>query len=271
MESKIAGYPTGISDFDAITNGVEAGKFYVIGGLKKTGKSRWMIFWAIQLQQAGAGIHINSLEMNRNQLNSCALAYFSGLNSRKIGNYLTKEEMLKIGKGAGRLHDCHWSIYRDYTVQDLKTRILYERQKRKVDVVFIDFIQRMRDEKYGKDRVREVESISKDLADLSRELNIAVIALGQLSGEAERLNDNEVPNMSYLKESQGIAENADTIVVIHNENRNQPPFTNDGGYKLQPIRMRIEQRYGISGGIIGLLGDLRTCDFKNDPDYRATF
>jgi replicative DNA helicase len=169
------------------------------------------------------------------------------------------------------LHDIKWSIYRDYSVPELKTRIIYERQKRKVDVVFIDFIQRMRDEKYGKDRVREVESISKALADMSRELNVAVIALAQLSGEAEKLSDNEVPTMSYLKESQGIAENADTIIVMHNENRNQSAFTSDGGYQLQKIRMRIEQRYGISGGIIGLLGDLRTCTFKNDDQYRATF
>jgi KaiC/GvpD/RAD55 family RecA-like ATPase len=270
-QSKITGFPVGIEDFDTVTNGVEPGKFYVLGALKKTGKSRWMTFWAIQLWKAGAGVHINSLEMNRNQLNSCALAHFADINSRKLGNMMSREELMKINQHIGMLHDIKWSIYRDYSVPELKTRLIYERQNRKVDVVFIDFIQRMRDDKYGKDRVREVESIAKGLADMSRELNVAVIALAQLSGEAEKLKDNEIPTMSYLKESQGIAENADTIIVMHNEARNQSQFTSDGGYTLQPIRMRIEQRYGISGGIIGMLGDLRTCTFKSDPEYRATF
>ena len=137
----------------------------------------------------------------------------------------------------------------------------------KIDVVIIDFIQRMSDES-KESRTKEVEAVAMQLADLSRELNIAVIVLSQLTGTAEKLDDDEMPNMSHMKESQAIAENADAILTLHNFERRKNPFNEDGSYRLQEIHCLIEQRYDVSGCCFKFLGDLRNCQFKNhDQPY----
>jgi replicative DNA helicase len=119
----------------------------------------------------------------------------------------------------------------------------------------------MEEPELRKDRAREVEYISKGLADMSRELNVAMIILSQLSGLAEKLGDDEMPNMSHFKESQGIPENADAIITLHNFKRRENPFNMDGSYKMQEISCLIEQRYGFSGCLTKFMGDMRTCLF----------
>lgn len=264
-KKEIIGYRLGLKLFDETINGIEKGKFYVVGALKKTGKSRFMIFAAIKMAEQGAGVLVNSCEMNPDQINTCALAYYSGIGSHKIGRHLSQNENTNICEAYSPLHTLGWAIYREYSVVELQTRILAERQEKNIDVVFVDFIQRMHHQKYGNDRVREVEAISQELADLARNLNVAVIALSQLSGTAEKLPPDEIPTMSHFKESQAITENADAIIVLHNPLRNADTWgvVENQTYKPPVLQVRIEQRYGISGGKFAITADLRTCQFRD--------
>lgn len=263
---EIAGYSTGILELDKYLSGIEKGKTYFIGALKKSGKSRFAVYLSLKLREAGAGVLWNSLEMNPIQLNSCALAYYSDVDQRKFGRKMNQGDFTKIlAMGAGPLSELNWTISREKTVQNLRARILHERNKKPVDVVIVDFVQRMTDES-KENRAKEVESITIGLADLSRELNIAVVGLSQLTGVAEKLQDDEMPNMSHMKESQGIAENADAIITLHNFDRRKNPFNADNSYRLQEIYCLIEQRYDVSGCCFRFLGDLRTCKFENHND-----
>ena len=175
---------------------------------------------------------------------------------------MPKSDFLKLADGLQNLKDLDWLIYADYLVSDLKARIIECRQKHKIDIVFVDFVQRMRSDKHPKDRVREVEDIAMGLANMARELNVAVIELSQLQGAAEKLESDEVPNMSHFKESQGIPENADSIWTLHSPYRHEAPFS---GNEYKPIffKMRIEQRYDISGATVPLIGDMRNCRFRD--------
>jgi replicative DNA helicase len=263
---EIAGTGIGLPDFDSVLGGFERDKFYLLGALKKTGKSRFMIHCAAMLSQADHGVLIDSLEMNRIQLLSCGLGWCADLNTSLMATAMPKREYSKMAIGMGPLDAMHWHICRDRTVPELRARIHQARSKGSVDFVFVDFLQRMRSTRAkAGDRVREVEEVSMDLADLSREMRVGVIALCQLSGEAEKLDDDEIPNMQYIKESQAAAENADTIITMHNPNRKKTEFTG-GEYHAQSIMFRIEQRYGLSGKIVKALGDLRTCRFTPDAD-----
>jgi replicative DNA helicase len=201
--------------------------------------------------------------MSSTQLNLCALSAYSGVDAIKFGRMLNKEDQFFFNKGMTAIHDLTWHIHRDYTINDLWARADHLKTSKNISVVFVDFIQRLRDERYKGDRVREVENISQELANMSRELNIAVIALSQLSGLAEKLGKDEMPSMSFLKESQGIAENADCIMMLHNPDRLDNPYTIDGAYKIQNFKILVEQRYGITGSTIECDADLRTCSFSN--------
>lgn len=258
-----AGYPTCLKAIDALISGIEPGKVYSIGALKKTGKSRFGVYLGCKLAEGGAGVYWNSLEMSAFQLNTLALSYYTGLNSRKFGRELTVVEHKLVAEHMSRLSDLNWSIYRDRSVQELKTRVQYERNKKAIDVVIIDYIQRMDYLPLRKDRPREVERIAIDLANMSRDLNVAVVELAQLSGAAENLPDGEMPNMSHFKESQGIPENADVIMTLHNFKRHEPCFTPAGSYIMQTINAKIEQRYDVSGSTVQFLGDMRNCRFSD--------
>jgi len=262
----IAGYSTGIIELDKYLSGIEKGKTYFIGALKKSGKSRFAIYLSLKMKEAGAGVLWNSLEMNALQLNSCALAFYSDVDQRNFGRKMNQSDYSKIlNTGIEPLNALEWTISREKTVQNLRARILQERNKKQIDVCIVDFIQRMSFD--GKEsRAKEVEALSIGIADLSRELNIAMIVLSQLTGSAEKLQDDEMPNMSHMKESQAMAENADAIITLHNFDRRKNPFNQDNSYRLQEIYCLIEQRYDVSGCCFRFLGDLRTCNFKNHAE-----
>jgi replicative DNA helicase len=260
-QKEIIGIPSGIREFDFCTSGFEPGKMYVIGALKKSGKSRFMAFLMAQFSNIDIGMLVDSLEMNPFQLNILALSAFSGVDTQLIGRRMKQAEIEALCASYGKLDRATWSIYHDKTVAQLRSRLIYEKQAKKIDVVFVDFLQRMTDDRYRSDRVREVEAVSAGLSDLAREQNVALIALCQLAGRAEQLPDDETPNLSHLKESQGIAENADGIIILHNKERNKKPLTDDGCYIFPEFELKIYQRYGLSGKKISILGDLRCCRF----------
>lgn len=260
--NKISGYSTGLTELDKFLSGIEKGKVYCFGALKKSGKSRFAVYLSIKMREAGAGVLWDSLEMNEMQLNSLAMAYYSQVDSRNFGRTLSTPDYSNLLMSVGSLSELDWTIVSDKTVNNLRARIIELKNKRPIDVVIVDFIQRMVCSS-KESRTKEVESIVIELADLSRELDVAVIELSQLSGLAERLNDDDMPNMSHMKESQAIAENADAIITLHNYDRRENPFNEDGSYRLQEIYCLIEQRYDVSGACFKFLGDLRTCNFIN--------
>jgi replicative DNA helicase len=260
------GYKTGLQEFDRYTSGIEKGKMYAVGALKKTGKSLFSVWLSIQLKEQGAGVVWNSLEMNQTQLNICALSNYAEIDSHLLGRKLSPENMAKVQGSLGKLNDLDWTIIRKKSAPELRARLVELQNRKPVDVVIVDYIQRMHDIDLRKDRVREVEALSKALADMSRELNVAMIVLSQLRGEAEKLTDGEMPNMSYFKESQGIPENADCIITMHNPNRSELPYAADGSYQLPEISLLVEQRYGLSGARFKILVDLRMSKFYNHND-----
>ena len=264
-KKEIRGIGIGIKNINEATSGIEKSMFYVLGALKKTGKSRFMMHMACELERGGYGILIDSLEMTPLQLNACALAHYSGIDQSNLGRLKDEENQQKFSNALVYMANFNITYCREYSVADLWQRVDYMKSKRKIDVVFVDFLQRLKDDRYKGDRVREVENTAQLLANMSRELDIAVVALCQLSGLAERIEKDEIPDMSYLKESQGIAENADCIMMMHNSKRHESPFVqNEGGvysYEYQQFKMLIEQRYGITGQRLDFTGDLRTCTF----------
>lgn len=256
---KVSGYSTGIDLFDKCISGIQAGKFYVLGALKKTGKSRFMAYLAFECLKQNAGVFVNSLEMSSYQLNILLMANKANINSALFDVPMKPADMNCLKSVIENVKNCEWMIYREKTVPDLRARILQERQKRKVDVVFIDFIQRMFPVNYTKDRVRGMEEVSMALADMSRELDVAVFSLSQLSGEAEKLPSDTIPDMRYFKESQGITENADVIIMMHDPKRNEERLMHES---TKELFFKVDQRYGVSGVKFGLIGDLSTCRYK---------
>lgn len=258
---KLLGYSTGIDVVDRYSNGLEKGKLYTIGALKKGGKSRFGLYLSCMLHAQGAKIFWNSLEMSRTQLNLLATSYYSTIDSAQLGNELRYEDFKLLADGFVDLKNLDWLIYKDHTVSELQSRLLS--LQKLPDVVIVDFYQRMQSTKYRNNRAQELDNVAQDLADLTRDLNICMIVFSQLQGRAEDLEDGEIPDMRHFKESQGIVENADQIWTLHRPNRHKSPLDCNNNYHPEEINMRVEQRYGISGAICKFMGDMRICKYSN--------
>lgn len=266
-QSDVLGYSTGLADLDKVTSGIQVGKMYAVGALKKTGKSRFAVYLSMQLIKQGAGVMWESLEMSPFELNRCALAYSVRINAASIGKKISDEDYKKIMEKSGRMAELPWLIYRDKTVEKIRTRILYERsRKKKIDVVFIDYLQIMQSSIRGDKRSDQISDICYGLANMCKEINVAVWLYSQFSGEAEKLDKDVIPNMRYLKESQAPAEAADVIITMHNFDRESNPYTSDGAYKRQNLWFLTVQRYDVSGVSFRVSGDLRYCHFFNHSD-----
>jgi len=264
----VIGYRCSLSDVDKLLGGFQKGKAYYIGALKKTGKTRFVTYLASQFLEQGAKIVFNSVEMGPVDLNLLRYSYYAGVDAPNITDGAPKRTLEKIATANSRIISMPWFICRHYTVEELRAELAHQKVNGGCDVVFVDFIQQMRSSAHRGDRVREVESIARGLADIARDEDVAMIALTQLSGEAEKIGNDKVPSMAFAKESQAIGECCDWFITLHNYNRGESPFDATGNTKKLDFGIRLEGRYNASGSIARVTADLATCRFS-DRDMQA--
>jgi replicative DNA helicase len=250
-DRKIEGYSWGLSDLDKWTSGLVKPRVYVVGGLKKAGKSRFIIFLMKNLHEQNIPTAFLSLEMPSYEVNKLLRACFCGIDDVRLrsSSYLSKEELKSLS-----------SVKIDNTVLRVECRAGLELKqilsrirkytKMGFKVIIIDYIQRI-DHDRNK-QAQELENISFKIADSARVNNVVIIILSQLNA----LGEKQVPNMGHLKGSGAIGEAADTIILFDNlYRRNKKNIKNK-------IDLYIEQRYGDSGKL-SIQADLGSCTFRN--------
>jgi len=251
-DHKIEGYRWGISDLDKWTSGLVNPRVYVVGGLKKSGKSRFIIFLMKNLYEQNIPTAFLSLEMPSYEVNKLLRACFCGIDDIRLrsSSYLSKEELkrlssVKIDNTLLRV-ECRAGL----ELKQILSRIRkYTRMGCKI--IIIDYIQRI-DHDRNK-QAQELENISIKIADAARVNNVVIIILSQLNA----LGEKQVPNMGHLKGSGGIGEAADTIILFDNLYRRTKKIN-----VKNKIDLYIEQRYGDSGKL-SIQADLGSCTFRN--------
>ena len=247
--NKIEGYSWGVSDLDRWTSGIVVPRVHIIGGLKKAGKSRFLIHTIKSLYLQQVPTAFLSLEMPAYEVNKLLKSALTGIDDIKLrsGGFISSQELedikqTKINKSIGV------EVKSGLDLGQVISRIR-RYAKLGFKVVCIDYIQRIKHE--TKNEAQELEKISTTLADAAREYNVALIILAQLNAMAER----EPPNLGHLKGSSGIGEAADTILLIDNVYRRTKERKNE-------IDLYCEQRYGDSGKLT-MFADLGSCSFRD--------
>jgi replicative DNA helicase len=110
-------------------------------------------------------------------------------------------------------------------------------------VVFIDYLQRMNIPNEGDSRATAIQKTTAMIADCAKEFNVAIIFLSQLANRAE----GQMAMLGDLKESGGIAENVDCILILNNLDRIEG---NTGNDRKNETRINVEQRSGPSAVVI---------------------
>lgn len=248
----IEGFSWGINDLDLWTSGIVIPRVYVIGGLKKSGKTRFLISTIKTLHIQEIPTVFVSMEMPAYEVTKLIHASFTGFNDLRFrsSSKIKSEELeqfrnVKIDEKIFGL-ECKAGL----KLEQILSRIR-RYSKMGFKVIMIDYLQRISHDRNR--QAQELEDISIRLADASRQNNVALILLSQLNAMGER----EVPNMGHLKGSGGIGEAADVIFLFDNLYRR----TKDEKDKNK-IDIYIEQRHGDSGKV-ELYADLGSCTFRD--------
>lgn len=250
-KGKIRGLPTGFKDMDSILAGLQQSDLFILAARPSMGKTALALNLAHNVAvQSKQPVLVFSLEMSKEQLVDRMLAMESGVDAwaLRTGN-LTDSDFEKIGHAMGTLSEAQ--IFIDdtpgITVSDLRTKARREAHQRPLGLIIVDYLQLMSGGgKYGGDgnRVQEISEISRGLKGIARELNLPVIALSQLSRSVESRSP-QIPQLSDLRESGSIEQDADVVAFIYREDYYNPETERKN---ITDIFIR-KHRNGPTGGV----------------------
>jgi replicative DNA helicase len=216
----LTGVPTGFADLDRLTNGLHPGQMIVIAARPAMGKSTV----ALDIARSAA-IHHNmatvifSLEMGKNEITMRLLSAEARIplqNMRK--GTMREEDWTRLARTMGEVSDAPLFIddSPNMALMEIRAKCRRLKQRHDLKLVVIDYLQLMSSGKKVESRQQEVSEFSRALKLLAKELEVPVIALSQLNRGPEQRTDKK-PQMSDLRESGSIEQDADMIVLLHRE------------------------------------------------------
>lgn len=207
--------------FDSIDQhaGFAKGGTTIIGAQTSSGKTALMLRMAVRLAEAGIPTLYWAYEQKQEELSLRILSANSLVGHfSMVKGYLTPSDRQKIVDAATYLHKIPLylkdSIDSIATLQSVVRRAI---RRNKIQVVFIDYIQIVPAEDRRAPREQQVSSVSRSLKTLAMSNNIAVVAACQLNRDSVR-RENKKPQLSDLRESSAIGQDADTVMMLWREN-----------------------------------------------------
>lgn len=219
-KSDITGVPTGFTDLDKITAGLQPSDLIVVAGRPSMGKTSLGLNIARNAASRGIGSAVFSLEMSREQLGLRLLCADARVRSSSVRAGFVKEfEVSSISRAAKNLYDAPIYIDDSPAISVLELRAKARRivrEKKNIGLIVVDYLQLMRGNSRASNREQEVADISRSLKALAKEMNVPVMALSQLNRKVEDRADRR-PQMSDLRESGAIEMDADVIMFIYRD------------------------------------------------------
>ncbi|MFN0117669.1 MAG: replicative DNA helicase [Elusimicrobiota bacterium] len=222
----VTGVPTGYIELDTMTSGLQPGNLIIVAGRPSMGKTTIVMNMAehIAVDQKTPVIFF-SLEMSHQELAMrllCSRALISMGSIRR--GYMARSNWPKITSVASEIGES--PLFFDFstspTVMEIRSatrRYAHDlsRKGQKLGLVIIDYLQLMRGDGSTESRQQEISEISRNLKGLAREMEVPVIALSQLNRKPEDRSRDGRPQLSDLRESGAIEQDADLVMAIFRE------------------------------------------------------
>ncbi|MGE3615675.1 MAG: replicative DNA helicase [Gemmatimonadales bacterium] len=215
---KVTGVPSGFADLDEMTSGFQPAELVIVAARPSMGKTAFCLNIATQAAVDGYGVAVFSLEMSKDSLVQRMLCAEARVDSQAVRRgALRDRDFTNLARAAGVLQQCPVWIDDTPAITLLEMRSKARRLKSDADLgmIIVDYLQLMRSPEYADNRVQEVSDISRSLKALARELEVPVVALSQLSRASEQRGGDRRPQLSDLRDSGAIEQDADLVVFIH--------------------------------------------------------
>ena len=231
-EDALVGIPSGFTTLDHLTSGWQKAELIIIAARPSMGKTAFALSMARNMAiEHRKSVAIFSCEMSSIQLVNRLIVAETDIPSNKIKN--------------GRLDEKDWKhleviikklerapIFIDDTpaisITELRGKCRRLVAQHKLDIVIVDYLQLMSSSDNAGSREQEVSLISRSLKSIAKELNVPILALSQLNRSVEMRGGTKRPQLSDLRESGAIEQDADMVVFIHRQEKFGIPEFEDG-------------------------------------------
>jgi replicative DNA helicase len=254
--SDVTGVPTGFTDLDRMTAGLQEGDLIIIAGRPSMGKTSLALnigeHVALDTKKAVA---VFSMEMGATQLALRMIGSVGRLDQHKLRTgRLAPDDWDKLSSALGRLNEAPILIDETPALNAIEVRSRARRvakQYGNLGLVIVDYLQLMQASSQGENRATELSEISRSMKALAKELRVPVVALSQLNRSLEQRTDKR-PVMSDLRESGALEQDADVILFIYRDEVYNPESKDKGTAEI----IISKQRNGPTGTVrVTFLGE----------------
>jgi replicative DNA helicase len=231
-DSDVTGVPTGFTDLDKMTSGLQKGDLVIVAGRPSMGKTAFSMNIAeyVAIEQ-GLPVAVFSMEMGAVQLAMRMLGSVGMLDQHRMRTgKLLAEDWPRVTHAVQKMQDAQLHIDETPALSSGEVRSRARRLARQcgtLGLIVIDYLQLMGASSAGENRATEISEISRSLKGLAKELECPVIALSQLNRSLEQ-RPNKRPIMSDLRESGAIEQDADLILFIYRDEVYNPDSPDKG-------------------------------------------
>jgi replicative DNA helicase len=216
--STLTGLDTGLVRLNELTSGLQSKDLVILAARPSMGKTSLGVnICCHSALRAGKKVAIFSLEMSSEQLVRRMLSAEARVDQKRLsGGYLAKADWPKLEMAAQALQEA--DIWVDdspgITVLELSAKARRLKQDRGLDLVMVDYLQLMSGGSRFNSRTEEVSAISRGLKGVAKDLDVPLLVLSQLSRQPERRGGDHRPQLSDLRESGSIEQDADVVMFI---------------------------------------------------------
>jgi replicative DNA helicase len=251
QKTAVTGLETGFTDLDRMTAGFHPSDLIIVAARPGLGKTSLCLNIAEHVGiKHKKSVGLFSLEMSKEQLVKRLLCSQSRIDAHRINTgFLNKDDWNRLSRASGELSETRIFIddTANVTVPELRSKARRLSLEHGLDLIVVDYLQLMSgsSQRY-ENRTQEISQISRGLKGVAKELSVPVIAVSQLSRAVEsRTGEHRKPQLSDLRESGSIEQDADLVLFIYREEMVNPTEENAGLAEL----IIGKQRNGPTGSI----------------------
>jgi replicative DNA helicase len=247
-QDAVTGIPTGFRDLDSLTSGYHSSEFIVVAGRPSMGKTALCLNTSLYIGlRTEFSVGFFSLEMAKEQIAIRLMCAEAQLDIKKVRTgFIGEREFERLKLSAEELSKAKIFIDESpaLTVVEMKAKARRLKMEHNLDLVFIDYMQLMRPGSRFENRTQEISYISRSLKELAKELQLPVVGISQLSRAPEKGRREPVPQLSDLRESGAIEQDADVVIFVYRPEFYRPEDENLRG--IAKINV-AKQRNGPTG------------------------